>query len=799
MRPQLELIEKIEQYLQGKLSPADKASFESQMTADPALQEEVRLQQEIMRGVQRSALRNKVQSARVKYRRGKNFMKWGLGGLGVVVVAAVAFYFAQKTRHNPERDGYDGSGVPIQGELLRNIYRIDASKDTVIETPGGIVMAIPANGFVDDDGKPVDGIIDLNIREALDPASIMKAGLSTMSGNQLLETGGMFYLDARKDGDELKIDPSKTIHTEIPTDTVREGMQLYKGQRKSDGSIDWIDPKPLTRDLVAVDINQLIFYPPLYLDSVQSWGYDSHNKNFTDSLYYSFARYFTNDQTLDGYLDGQAIFKSKCATCHIMGLDAVGQDLTGVVGRWNGDIPKLRKFIRNWKELADAGDKKTLEIINFNTNTDMQIFGTSLSDAQIDAILRFTEQYSHAKPAPWREEISGQHEGALTDSTKKDIIYPQFDYSQTHCGINPVKIKSIWNETFQNTLLSTREFEERIPHIHRRQLPEILDLYVNNLDKNMWEIDLMAAKLFPTDTTSHNVFLDFAARRDGKVRNGTTQFQKLKEYYSSKTKAYTDAIAKTQAEFWQKQSILDVDAWQKKYGHDEDSMRRMSQNFSEEFTMNVKEAYMQLGYPDITPRTARPVYTAEINATGWWNVDKLVLESTLTRTTLDYTDPATGKRAVIRYEPVSFQIENANEYDRLYVYLLPDKLSSFMKLTGQDGVFTEKLNELMSYKMVAIGYKDEQAYFFSQGEIRPGSYPSMTMTQITNDELDLQLNRFGRGNQPQDLIKEKDFLRFEIKDQKRQQHNIELQQLTEKTRKVIFPCEFYFPVEYSAK
>jgi hypothetical protein len=698
MRPQLELIEKIEQYLEGKLSPSDKAAFEVQIASDPALQQEVKLQQDIMHGVERAALRNKVQSARMKYRRGKNFMKWGLGGLGAVIIALSVFYFAQKDSHFWKRS--EENAVTVPGEITSQIYRIDASKDTIIETPAGIIMAIPANGFVDDDGKPVDGTIELSIREALDPASIMKAGLSTMSGDQLLETGGMFQLAAKKDEEELKFDPSKSIHVEIPTDTIRPGMQLYKGQRKPDGTIDWIDPKSLARDLVAVDINQLNFYPPLYLDSLQNWGHDSHNKIFTDSLYFSFARLFMKRPTSD----------------------SIG------------------------------------------------IFETSYEYWPADTISRLSRR----------------------DSIKKSVPVDIQQDENSHCGINPAKIKSIWNGQFQNTLLSTREFEERIYFIHTSQLAEILDLYVNNLDKNLWEIDSMAANLFIGERSNDNlqrVFSNFAARRDGKVKNGSIQYQKLNQYYQQKTKAFSEAIAKTQAEFWNKQSVLDAEAWQKRYRHNEDSMQRMAQNFSEEFTMNLKEAYRQLGYPTIAPRTSiRPVYTAEINATGWWNVDKAVLESTLTRTSLNYTDSSTGKKAVIRYEPVSFQVENAKDYDRLCVYLLPDKLSSFMKLTELNGEFTGKLNDLMGHTMVAIGYKGGQAYFFSQGEIRPGKYPSMGLNAITNDELDKQLNRLGNNNQPRDLIKERDFLRFEIKDEKRQLRNKELQQLTEKTIQLIFPC-----------
>ncbi|TMI71650.1 MAG: hypothetical protein E6H09_12985 [Bacteroidetes bacterium] len=103
----------------------------------------------------------------------------------------------------------------------------------------------------------------------------------------------------------------------------------------ANGTIDWIDPKPLEHDLLPVDIKSLNFYPPDYLDSLAHWGYDIKNKAFTDSLYYSFASGFgqpaaTNspkkvddaiqyearemavDTTLQ--LDGRTLFMTKCAS-----------------------------------------------------------------------------------------------------------------------------------------------------------------------------------------------------------------------------------------------------------------------------------------------------------------------------------------------------------------------------------------------------------------------------------------------------------------------------------------------------
>ena len=177
-------------------------------------------------------------------------------------------------------------------KIAPQVFTINGARDTVIESKGGIIFSIPANGFLDSDGKPVKGQIQLTVKDALDAGTIMTSGLSTQSGDRLLETGGMFYIDARTGDDILKIDPAKGIYAGVPADTVKPGMQLFQGKRMADGSIDWVDPKPISHDLTPVNIASLNFYPPFYLDSLKSWGYDTSNKKFTDSLYYSFAARF---------------------------------------------------------------------------------------------------------------------------------------------------------------------------------------------------------------------------------------------------------------------------------------------------------------------------------------------------------------------------------------------------------------------------------------------------------------------------------------------------------------------------
>jgi hypothetical protein len=165
-----------------------------------------------------------------------------------------------------------------------------------------------------------------------------------------------------------------------------------------------------------------------------------------------------------------------------------------------------------------------------------------------------------------------------------------------------------------------------------------------------------------------------------------------------------------------------------------------------------------------------------------------VFESTTNRTTLDYNDPNTGKKAVIKYQAVSFQINNRNDYDRLYVYLLPDSLNSFMQMDGSNGVYSEKLNELMKYDVVYVAYKGDRSFFYSRKNIQPQEFRDIVLNEISPQNLDQQLNSIGNRDQAGELKKENEFHKFEITDLKRQKQNIALKQLAMRLRNFLFVC-----------
>ncbi|MBL4753161.1 MAG: hypothetical protein JKY52_06145 [Flavobacteriales bacterium] len=711
MRTELEQIERIEKYLRGDMGSQDKADFEKELDTNPQLKEDLELQRELVEGVERVALKQSADQAYRKYKGGSNGMSWLFGTLAVVALAGAVTWFVNRNDH-PGLPELNENGAALWADadkyLTPQLFTIDSKQDTVIETEGGIVLVVPANCFLDEDGNPVEGDVELEVKEAMEPSDIMQAGLSTMSGDDLLETGGMFYINGRKGGASLKIDPNKGIHFEVPTDEKKEGMKLFQGVRKANGSINWEDAKDLDNFLVPVDMMSLDFYPSNYLSALANMGEEADNKAFTDSLYYSFA--------------------------------------------W--------EYLPTFLQATDVAVDSGIEVPAAPPPTSGGAKITGNTSLYPDTIIT--------------ESIS-------TGESITTLSYVRMGPPR---GINPAKVKAIWSEAFQNTNLATREFEERMPLIHRSCNGAVLDLYINNLGKNLSEVDEMAVKI--TSGSVRAGFLKFAARNDGKVEHGNQYAFKLKAYYVKKQKALARAVAKTQRDHQQKQAKLNKVARDKQIKKSEDEMKRVADNFSKELEINMKEAYRQIGQK-LTPAPVQ-TYSGTVRVSGWKNLDVYVLEATAKRKTLNYT-AKNGKKAVIKYEKLTVS-QQPERYDRLYVYLLPDSLNSFMRMRGVSGVYEENLNELFKYDLVCIGYKDDAISFGVIEDVQPNTEVSVDLLAISADSLEKKLKALKHTGQSKDLLSELAHRAFEMADRKRVKKEQDRQQLGYAIRPAIFPCDY---------
>ena len=122
-------------------------------------------------------------------------------------------------------------------------FKINTAKDTIIRGEKGTVLFISKASF---EGAPANAIIDFRLKEAYSFSDIISENLSTQSGNKLLQTGGMIYVDAKYKGVDLTL--KKEMNVSFSSKESREeGMQLFRGERdsKNNGNIDWL---PLNKE-----------------------------------------------------------------------------------------------------------------------------------------------------------------------------------------------------------------------------------------------------------------------------------------------------------------------------------------------------------------------------------------------------------------------------------------------------------------------------------------------------------------------------------------------------------------------
>lgn len=153
--------------------------------------------------------------------------------INVTFVPNTPSVIASPTRDKTENlfSLYRELATPIQ------IFKINTAKDTTIRGEKGTVLIIPKNAFA---GVPNGAVVDFKLKEAYSFSDIIRDNLNTMSGDKILQTGGMIYTEANYKGEQLSLQQNLQVQFNSKESKL-EGMQLFSGERnmQKNGDMNW--------------------------------------------------------------------------------------------------------------------------------------------------------------------------------------------------------------------------------------------------------------------------------------------------------------------------------------------------------------------------------------------------------------------------------------------------------------------------------------------------------------------------------------------------------------------------------
>lgn len=147
-------------------------------------------------------------------------MKRVLGkGIAMMAIMSLAIVGCNKTDSNPILK----NGATL--EMLKSKHEAPIQKFTKnadgafdITGKGGVKISFPAESLMDKDGQPVSGTVNITLIEIFTKKDVLMSGLDTESYGALLETGGQIFVEADKNGEKLKLNPSKNVEVVFPKD-----------------------------------------------------------------------------------------------------------------------------------------------------------------------------------------------------------------------------------------------------------------------------------------------------------------------------------------------------------------------------------------------------------------------------------------------------------------------------------------------------------------------------------------------------------------------------------------------------
>ncbi len=108
-------------------------------------------------------------------------------------------------------------------------FTFNAAEEHTFTAKEGTKLTIPENAFVDADGNKIEGKVEFKLKEFYGLHKALTANLTTTSGNEILESNGMLYMEANANGKPLSLAKNKAIKMQFSEDLMKMGTKLFTG------------------------------------------------------------------------------------------------------------------------------------------------------------------------------------------------------------------------------------------------------------------------------------------------------------------------------------------------------------------------------------------------------------------------------------------------------------------------------------------------------------------------------------------------------------------------------------------
>lgn len=123
-------------------------------------------------------------------------------------------------------------------------FLIDPAVDNRLVGMQGTVLHIPANSLRCWDGGPAGKNTRVELKEVYSKADIIMAGLHTMAGGRMLESGGTIHLTAFCEEEEVRLASGAKIDIDFPIQPnakLKDGMKTFNAYETEEGGLDWFE------------------------------------------------------------------------------------------------------------------------------------------------------------------------------------------------------------------------------------------------------------------------------------------------------------------------------------------------------------------------------------------------------------------------------------------------------------------------------------------------------------------------------------------------------------------------------